>query len=102
MEIDDKIVKRAAALSGIEIEDEKTEAMVEFFRELVGHFQGLEMCDVEGLDPFLNLDGSSCPFREDVPVRWENSAKALAAGALREGTFFIVPPISGAGVADEI
>ena len=58
MEIDDKIVKRAAALSGIEIEEEKTEAMVEFFRELVGHFQGLERCDIEGMDPFFDLDGT--------------------------------------------
>ena len=102
MEIDDKIVKRAAALSGIEIEEEKTEAMVEFFRELVGHFQGLERCDIEGMDPFFDLDGTPCPLREDEPGRWENGDEALEAGSLREGPFFIVPPISGAGVADEI
>ncbi len=101
MEIDDKIVKGAAALSGIEIEDEKTEAMVEFFKELVGHFQGLESCDIEGMDPFFDPGGSPCPLRGDEPIRWENSDKALEAGALIEGTFFIVPPISGAGVPDE-
>ncbi|HON33350.1 MAG TPA: aspartyl/glutamyl-tRNA amidotransferase subunit C [Synergistales bacterium] len=102
MEIDDKTIKMAATLSGIELEDEKTEAMAEFFKEMIGHFQGLEMCDVEGLDPFFNLDGSSCPFREDVQVCWENRDRALEAGGLIEGAFFIVPPIGGAEVADEI
>jgi len=101
MVIDGKIVKRVAALSGIEIDDEKTEAMVEFFRALLGHFQGLEKCDVEGTDPFFDPDGSPCPLRGDEPVRWENRDEALEAGTLREGPFFIVPPISGAGVPDE-
>ena len=52
MEIDDKIVKRAAALSGIEIEEEKTEAMVEFFRELVGTSKALRGATSRVWTPF--------------------------------------------------
>ncbi len=95
MEIDSKIVKRAAALSGIEIGDEKAQTMVKFFREMANHFRGLEECDTDKVDPFSDPDDSPCPFRSDEPVGWEDGKEALAAASLKEGPFFVVPPMGG-------
>jgi len=101
MEIDSGIVKRVAALSGIEMGDEKAQTMAKFFEEMTAHFRSLEKCDTGKVDPFPGPEDSPCPFRSDEPVRWGDGKEVLAAAPLKEGPFFVVPPISGTEDPDE-
>ena len=95
MAIDEKDVLHVARLARLEIAPDRIEAMVRYFQDIIGHFRTLEKCDTEGIDPFEDSGSSPCPFREDVPVLWDNVSEALEAAPLSEGRFFKVPAIGG-------
>ncbi len=102
MEIDRKVVEHVAALARLEIEPEKIEPMVHFFRDIIGHFRILEKCDTSLVDPLLDTGGTACPLRSDAPLLWQDIQEALDSAPLRDGRFFKVPAIEGDEASHEV
>ncbi len=101
MEIDRKVVEHVASLARLEIEPEKVESMVLFFRDIIGHFRILEDCDTSLVDPLTDTGGAACPLRTDEPLLWDNIKEALDSAPLTEGPFFKVPAIESEESHDE-
>ena len=93
MSVDDKTVRRIAALARIALSDDQVAPMAQELNGILAWVEQLKEIDVEGVPPMTSVVKQNLRTRDDV-VTEANTATALMTNAPEvEDHFFVVPKV---------
>jgi aspartyl/glutamyl-tRNA(Asn/Gln) amidotransferase C subunit len=90
-------VRHAAKLSRIELTDEQVERFGRQLGGVLAYFDKLQELDTENVEPMAHAVERQNVLAEDIPRDGLTTEQALANAPQRDGDFFKVPKVIGAG-----
>lgn len=93
MSIDKEIVKHAAHLARIELQQKELEKLSGQLHDILGFIDKISVLDIKRVLPASHILPISNVLREDVPGVSLTAEKALENAPSRKGNFFSVPKI---------
>jgi aspartyl-tRNA(Asn)/glutamyl-tRNA(Gln) amidotransferase subunit C len=93
MSIDEKTVRKIAALSRIAVTDDQVAAMVPELNNIMGWIEQLGQVDTTGVEPMTAVIANTLRLRDDVVTDGGIQAEVLANAPAAQHGFFGVPKV---------
>ena len=90
-----ELIRHIAALSRIELDEERILPFTEQLSEIVGYFDKLNQLDTTGVAPLTHAVELANALREDAETPSLPPDQALANAPGEDGSFFRVPKVLG-------
>ena len=93
MALDQKTVRRIAALARIKVPEENLQPLAGELNNILGWIEQLSEVDTDGVEPMTSVVETVAPRREDRVTEGGTPDRVLRNAPQAEGTFYAVPKV---------
>ena len=93
MALDQKTVRRIAALARIKVPEENLQPLAGELNNILGWIEQLSEVDTDGVEPMTSVVEIVAPQREDRVTEGGTPDRVLRNAPQAEGTFYTVPKV---------
>ena len=93
MALDQKTVRRIAALARIKVPEENLQPLVGELNNILGWIEQLSEVDTDGVEPMTSVVETVAPRREDRVTEGGTPDRVLRNAPQAEGAFYTVPKV---------